>query len=131
MNCSRKFITRNSTRTRLPWSTHRATRRMSYREEPAMTRNAFSVAMLVFALVGCATTPTAPPKLDLPATVDNAPSLARWWTEFGDPTLDKLVDEALANNLDVAAAMARVESARAQIKLSQADLFPTADLAFD
>jgi multidrug efflux system outer membrane protein len=91
----------------------------------------FVVAALTVALFGCATTPTAPPKLDLPATVENAPSLARWWTDFGDPTLDKLVEEALANNLDVAAAMARVESARAQVKLSQADLFPTADLAFD
>ena len=97
-----------------------------------MTKIQFlAVAALAVALGGCATTPTAPPKLDLPATVDNAPPLTRWWTTFSDPTLDKLVDEALASNLDLAAAMARVESARAQVKLSQADLFPTADLAFD
>jgi outer membrane protein, multidrug efflux system len=96
-----------------------------------MTKNTFAAAMLVVALAGCTTTPTAPPQLDLPPTVDNAPSLTRWWTTFGDPTLDKLVDEALANNLDLAAAMARVESARAQVKLSQAPLFPTADLALD
>src|SRR5438105_7174479 len=89
------------------------------------------VAALAMALFGCATTPTAPPKLDLPATVDNAPPLTRWWTTFSDPTLDKLVDEALASNLDLAAAMARVESARAQVKLSQADLFPTVDLGVD
>src|SRR5256885_8101316 len=98
---------------------------MSCREESAMTKNTFAAAMLVVALAGCATTPTAPPKLDLPGTVESAPSLTRWWTEFADPTLDKLVDEALANNLDLTAAMARVESARAQVKLSQADLFPT------
>ena len=96
-----------------------------------MTRNTFAAAMLALALAGCTTTPTAPPKLDLPPTVDNAPQLTRWWTAFGDPTLDKLVDEALANNLDVRAAMARVESARAQVTLSQADLFPTVDLSFD
>jgi outer membrane protein, multidrug efflux system len=96
-----------------------------------MTKNTFAAAMLVVALAGCSTTPTAPPKLDLPATVENAPSLTRWWTTFSDPTLDKLVDEALANNLDLAAAMARVESARSQVKLSQADLFPTVDLGVD
>ena len=32
---------------------------------------------------------------------------------FGDPSLDRMVDEALAHNLDVAAAIARVEEARA------------------
>src|SRR5436853_722429 len=97
-----------------------------------MTKIQFlAVAALAVALGGCATTPTAPPKLDRPATVDSAPPLTRWWTTFSDPPLDKLVDEALANNLDLAAAMARVESARAQVLLSQADLFPTADLAFD
>ena len=90
----------------------------------------FAIAALAIALAGCASTPTSPPKLDLPSTTAQVqPSLARWWTAFGDPTLDKLVDEALANNLDLAAAMARVESARAQVLLSQADLFPTADLA--
>src|SRR5438105_13250456 len=96
-----------------------------------MTKNAFAAAMFVVALAGCTTTPTAPPKLDLPATVENAPQLTRWWTAFGDPTLDKLVDEALANNLDVRAAMARVESARAQVTLSQAALFPTVALSFE
>ena len=92
----------------------------------------FAIAALSIALAGCASTPTSPPKLDLPSTTAQVqPSLARWWTAFGDPTLDKLVDEALANNLDLAAAMARVESARAQVKLSQADLFPTVDLGVD
>src|SRR5438034_11775089 len=91
-----------------------------------------TIAAFAIALAGCASTPTSPPKLDLPSTTAQVqPSLARWWTAFGDPTLDKLVDEALANNLDLAAAMARVESARAQVLVSQADLFPTADLAFD
>src|SRR4051794_5268173 len=115
-----------------PCSTRPATRRTSFQEVPAMIEpRYFAIAAIALALAGCTTTPTAPPKLDLPATVANAPPLTRWWTDFNDPTLNKLVDEALADNLDVAAAMARVETARAQVKLSQADLFPTADLAFD
>src|SRR5438105_2323908 len=93
-----------------------------------MTRP-LAVALLTVALAGCATTPTNPPQLDLPSTTAQpTASLQRWWTDFNDPTLDKLVDEALANNLDLRAAMARVESARSQVKLSQADLFPTVDL---
>ncbi|MEO8752022.1 MAG: efflux transporter outer membrane subunit [Casimicrobiaceae bacterium] len=86
-------------------------------------------------LAGCAQvpTPTAPPQLDLPtlaATVDiaQAKQLERWWSAFVDPTLDKLVDEALANNLDVRAAIARIESARAQVKLVSRDQYPSLDL---
>ena len=33
----------------------------------------------------------------------------RWWTAFGDPVLDQLVDEALANNEDLRIAAARVD----------------------
>ena len=88
-------------------------------------------AALLAALSACTTTPTAPPQLDLPpASADpvKAAALTRWWTAFGDPTLEKLVDEALANNLDLRAAMARIETARAQVKLSQSDLYPSIDL---
>src|SRR5687768_16563909 len=34
------------------------------------------------------------------------PADDRWWTAFGDPTLDRLVQEALAGSLDVEAASA-------------------------
>ena len=93
-----------------------------------------SALILALALAGCTTTPTAPPQLDLPpltGSAADAQALARWWTTFGDPTLDKLVDEALSNNLDVQAAITRVDTARSQVKLSQADLYPTVDLAVD
>jgi outer membrane protein, multidrug efflux system len=77
----------------------------------------FCVAfLLAVGLAACTTTPTAPPVLDLPPTTANEPALEQWWTAFGDPTLNALVDEALAHNLDLAAAMARVDIARAQYK---------------
>lgn len=98
-----------------------------------MRKSLLAIAVAA-ALAGCTTTPTAPPQLDLPAASADPvqpTALSRWWTTFNDPTLDKLVDEALANNLDLRAAMARVETARAQVKLSQADLFPTVDLGVD
>lgn len=37
----------------------------------------------------------------------------RWWERFGDPTLDRLVETALARNLDLLEATERVEEARA------------------
>ncbi|HXF65492.1 MAG TPA: TolC family protein [Burkholderiales bacterium] len=37
----------------------------------------------------------------MPATGD------RWWTLYGDPALERLVEEALAHNQDLAAALAR------------------------
>ena len=73
-----------------------------------MTKNML-IAALIAALAGCTTTPTAPPQLDLPAASASSATpeaLSRWWTAFSDPALDKLVDEALANNLDLRAAIA-------------------------
>lgn len=49
---------------------------------------------------------------------------ADWWTAFGDPVLSALVEQALANNVDIALAAARVEEARAAEALSRAQLLP-------
>jgi len=40
---------------------------------------------------------------------------ARWWKVYGDPVLDRLVDEALAHNANVMLAIARVDEARAAL----------------
>ena len=92
------------------------------------TAAALALAASIFIVAGCTTTPTAPPALDLPAGTGADPALERWWTAFNDPTLTALVDEALANNLDLRAAMTRIDLARAQVKLAQKDLYPGVDL---
>ncbi len=38
----------------------------------------------------------------------------RWWAVFGDPVLDRLIDDAQAQNLDLQTAVLRIESARVQ-----------------
>ena len=43
---------------------------------------------------------------------------------FPDPRLRAVLDQALANNQDVAAAIANIEAARAQYRIQRADLFP-------
>jgi NodT family efflux transporter outer membrane factor (OMF) lipoprotein len=46
------------------------------------------------------------------AAADRA-SIARWWTAFRDPVLDRLLVHAVADNLDLEIAAARVREARA------------------
>jgi multidrug efflux system outer membrane protein len=92
-----------------------------------------AAALLVaaaLALAGCTTTPTTPPVLELPAGNAAADQVAldRWWTLFNDPVLTGYVDEALAHNLDLAAALARIETARAQVTLAQSSLYPSVNL---
>ncbi|MEL6875503.1 MAG: TolC family protein [Pseudomonadota bacterium] len=47
-----------------------------------------------------------------------------WWTAFEDPVLNRLLDEALDRNLDIAEARARLRAAEAQARLSKSGLFP-------
>lgn len=60
----------------------------------------------------------------LPAAGEPA-ALAAWWRRFDDPALPALVEQALAQGTDVAAAQARLRQARAQTLLAQAGLAPT------
>ena len=56
------------------------------------------------------------------ATVDGP-----WWQTFGDTQLDELVGRALAQNLDLRAAFARLQSARALRGVAEADALPSLD----
>lgn len=51
-------------------------------------------------------------------------SLSPWWTQYGDPQLDALVDRALAANLDLKTATARIAEARALTGEAQSKLLP-------
>jgi NodT family efflux transporter outer membrane factor (OMF) lipoprotein len=57
-----------------------------------------------------------------------APALETWWEGFNDPMLSRLVQQARHQNLDLAAALARVQQARAAAKEAGAQLLPTFDL---
>jgi multidrug efflux system outer membrane protein len=101
-------------------------------------RNYALPAVVAALLAACAAPPSpttpAAAAVDLPIawrTVADAagpPPDAHWWRVFGDPTLEQLVDRALANNTDVAAAVARLAEARAQAALARAQLNPSLDL---
>ena len=53
------------------------------------------------------------------------PDLARWWRQLGDAQLDQLIDEALAGNLDLRSAKARLQQARSSRDQAEAELYPT------
>jgi outer membrane protein TolC len=94
------------------------------------------------ALVGCAVGPRyqGPPNLGLhdyhavravaaPVPADAAAvTLDSWWLGFNDPLLTRIVERALSQNLDLAAALARVDQARAAAKEAGAQLLPAGAL---
>ncbi len=49
----------------------------------------------------------------------------RWWTVFGDASLDRLVEESLVRNQDLAIAVARVDEARALVGVAESQLWPS------
>ena len=55
--------------------------------------------------------------------------LARWWRSFNDPMLDSLVDRAIATNLDLRQAPARVRQARAARGVVASAFWPGADVS--
>lgn len=96
-------------------------------------RQALTLALLVV-LAGCAgSRPIAPEAAAVvpPAEwrdgggADSGAGFdADWWRQFGDPALSRIVETALANNLDIAIAAARVEEARGQFRLAGAQRLP-------
>lgn len=63
-----------------------------------------------------------------PQTLESLPEDNSWWHSFNDPILDSLINKAVANNYNVAAAVKRIEMARRSIQETQAGYFPTLSL---
>src|SRR5260370_278931 len=108
------------------------------RDYPLASKAGLSGLVLSTLLAGCSVGPKY--KAPTPAltpfrnSVDGSaagnyspPPLDRWWTGFNDPMLETVVQRALNNNLDLAAALARVDQARAAAAGAGARLLPTAD----
>jgi len=105
-----------------------------------MPKRYLAANLLALTLTGCAVGPDYRAPDTALAPFHAAPSVAardakraapldRWWAGFSDPTLDQLIDRALTQNLDLAAAFARVRQARAQAGAADAQLLPTVDLS--
>ena len=55
---------------------------------------------------------------------------ARWWTEFNSPEVDRLVEEAIVKNPDLASARAALRAAHATLAAQSGVLFPAVDAGF-
>ncbi len=100
-------------------------------------RAPLALATLTLALAGCAA--LGPdyqrPAATLPGAYSEAgraeapaPVERDWWKLFKDPVLDDLMAKALGANLDLQAAVARVEEAEAAAREAGAALTPSVDL---
>ena len=94
-----------------------------------------AVAGLLVLLCACATRPPqvltpqfVPPKFTGPAAAA-APvwPRAQWWHGFGSAELSNLITLAENNNRNLAAAVARLQEARAEVTIQRAALFPQVD----
>ncbi len=98
-----------------------------------------ATVMLAGMLAACTVGPDyTPPKPALPANwTEHAATpaeiartdqqLKKWWASFNDPTLDRLVDTALANNLDLKIASQRLIGARAARVIAASADYPQID----
>ena len=90
--------------------------------------------LLATALAGCSVGPDYRPRTAAELGVPDGYSVAaprtpedltRWWRRFEDPVLGQLVEQARANNVDVAQAVARIRQAREALVQSRSQLLPT------
>src|SRR5438876_4551881 len=115
----------------------------SYRGSRGVRKLAFRIGFaLAFAasMTGCAVGPKYhrptvnlqpfhnAPSIATGTTSLPAPPLDQWWTGFRDPELTRIVKRALDENLDLAAAMTRVQQARAAAQGAGARRMPSGNL---
>ena len=94
-----------------------------------MRARPLAVVVIVAVLTGCTT--VGPdyqrPPVDTPAQWPGATATetlsSTWWTAYGDPVLNQMIDEALVHNLDLRRAIARVNEARAALGIPRADQY--------
>ena len=96
------------------------------------------LALCLLLAAGCAVGPDfKPPEMKVPAEWAGTPplpavtpaekDLANWWTAFDDKMLHSLIQQAVASNLDLQFAEARIRQARAARGVAESFLGPTLD----
>ncbi|MEX2592681.1 MAG: TolC family protein [Anditalea sp.] len=92
------------------------------------------VTLLTLATYSCKSIdiPTLPEMPEVPGTFLGSTDMLSigdisWGVFFDDPYLTALIEEALANNLDLLATVERIEIARTQFQIREGALYPTMD----
>lgn len=102
---------------------------------PGSRCNTLPAACVLAVLTGCTVGPEYVPPTPVvdsewnaelpPGLQRDGATLGAWWSGFNDPELSALVDRALAGNLSLRQAAARVLEARAQRSIASSGQFPT------
>src|SRR5262245_3835619 len=107
----------------------RRSRRRSRSRRATEVRRALLLSLVV--LQGCVLGPNyerpaidspAKYRIDYPQAADVAN--AKWWEQFGDPVLDRHIEDALRGNLEIRAAAARVDRFLGQLATTRSQFFP-------
>ncbi len=110
--------------------------RVNNRTSPLDGLRALCIGVLIVALGACAQIPPEEQTLSTPKSVSDYQTVTSftanaidwpqdsWWTQYGDPQLDGLIQEALSTSPDMAIALARVRQAEASTQISGAKLLP-------
>ncbi len=114
---------------------------MSFRLYPIRS---LAAALCAASLAACASfegighrsSPASPDDLKASASLAGAPSspgwpAADWWKSFGDPQLDRFIDEALASSPNIRVAQARVDRADALMLAARGALWPSVTASVD
>ncbi|WNV05503.1 efflux transporter outer membrane subunit [Candidatus Methylospira mobilis] len=97
-----------------------------------MSKSVFVAVLAGLLITGCAMVGPdyEQPKVAMPSKWRFSDSEARetvntlWWKEFNDPMLDRLIERAVRNNLDLQKAIAAVEKFMGAYGSTRANLFP-------
>ncbi|MDO8423799.1 MAG: efflux transporter outer membrane subunit [Parvibaculum sp.] len=98
-------------------------------------RNTISMIALAATLGACTMIPDYErPAIGVPSAYSGATDTAGdtviaadWWKNFNDPVLDALMAQALTSNLDIAAALARIDQAQGSLRATNSSLLPQVD----
>lgn len=111
-------------------------------ERMRISPSILTIASAAALLAGCAVTPPyVAPETAAPPAFMGGPAadaltgqaknvdLVNWWRSFDDPLLVSVVERALAQNLDLQQASARVVQARAALRRAHAELLPSGQVS--
>lgn len=95
-----------------------------------------TIGLLVTVLTACQNTDmSAQSAVQLPGQFEHSQAAAgsrevvQWWRNWQDPQLTRLIEQGLANNLDVALAQSRLREAQANSRAADADRGPSVGAA--
>lgn len=98
-------------------------------------KNIIAVALVSLALTSCGLYKKYESKSEVPAGVmsveesTSAPEIISWRQFFTDPLLQQLIEQALANNTDLASARITVEQSEASLKAARLGYLPAFNIA--